>query len=46
MTPSPEYLRASAACLRHVAEDEFYPEDQIAAACDLYLNWAEELEEQ
>lgn len=42
--PSPEYLRTAALLVRHVAEDESYPEEMITQECDLYLRWAEQLE--
>ena len=46
MSPSFEYLRAAAACVRSVAEQEGQPPDQIDAECDLYLTWAEMLTEE
>ncbi len=45
MQPSPAYLRAAAACVRSVAEQERQPEDKIVAECRIYLDVAEFFEE-
>lgn len=44
MDPTPEYLRAAAACVRSVAEAEGQPEDEIAADVATYEAWAEMVE--
>jgi hypothetical protein len=44
MDPTPEYLRAAAACVRAVAEAEGQPEDEIAADVSTYEAWAEMIE--
>lgn len=41
MQPSSEYLRAAAACIRAVAEQEQQPPDEIEFECGLYIEWAE-----
>lgn len=42
--PTPEYLRAVAACVRAVAEAECHPHDEIDFEVGLYESWAEMLE--
>lgn len=44
MDPTPEYLRAAAACVRAVAEKEGQPPDEIEFECSLYTEWAEMVE--
>lgn len=45
MSPSPDYLRAAAACVRSVAEQENQPEDDIVFEENLYLEWAAMLDD-
>lgn len=44
MDPTPDYLRAAAACVRAVAEKEKQPPDEIEAEVQLYLRWAQRIE--
>jgi hypothetical protein len=45
MTPSPAYLRAAAACVRSVAEQEGQPAHEIDADVATYETWARMLED-
>lgn len=45
MTPSPAYLRAAAACVRSVAEQEHQPPDEIESDVATYEAWAQMLED-
>lgn len=44
MTPSPDYLRAAAQCVRLVAEAEGQPAADIEADVARYVEWADRLE--
>lgn len=44
MSPSPEYLRAAAACIESVAVKESYPAEEIAIEVEPYLAWATMIE--
>lgn len=44
MSPSPTYLRAAAACVRSVAEQEGQPAGEIDADVSTYEAWAEMIE--
>lgn len=44
MQPSPEYLRAAAACVEAVARAEGHPAEEIAIEIEGYTAWASMLE--
>lgn len=45
MCPTADYLKAAAACVRSVAEQEDWPPAEIEADVALYTEWAEMVED-